>query len=102
MSFNLNALAYPEIIIIDNTEHSASRKGNTVKIPYTDEPDVGIGDTITQKSGKRVIELKVLDVSFLPGGTLQVGTKHKHMLIMEVEIMTASEHKSKNHNSVVK
>ncbi|CDH22559.1 hypothetical protein [Xenorhabdus bovienii] len=98
---NFDQLAYPELIIIDGVEYKGSRKNNTVKIPYTDEPDVGIGRVITQKSGKRFIELKVLDVSFLPDGSLQVATAHPHILTMEVENMTASEHKSKNHNSVV-
>ncbi|MEY0711018.1 hypothetical protein AB7282_08665 [Providencia huaxiensis] len=98
---DFNALAYPEIIIIDGIGHKASRTNNTVRIPYTEEPDAGIGDVIAQKSGKRVIELKILDVSFVPGGTLNVGTVHPHMLTLTVENLTANQHKSKDPSSVV-
>ena len=92
---NFDELAYPEIIYIDGTEYKAQRDMNkgSVSIPYTDEPDVGIGDVITQKSGKRKISLKVLDASFLKGGTLNVGTKHPHVVTLKVENTTAKAHK---------
>jgi hypothetical protein len=92
---NFDELAYPEIIYIEGQEHKARRdmtKG-TVCIPYTDEPDIGVGDVITQKSGKREISLKVLDASFLKGGTLSVGTKHPHVVTLIVENSTAKPHK---------
>ena len=38
---------------------------------------------------------EVLDMSFLPGGTLNVGTNHPHMLTLKVENLTANEHKPK-------
>jgi hypothetical protein len=98
---NINAMAYPEIITIAGLEHKAKRnmsKGE-ILIPYTDEPNVGIGDVLIQKSGLREIALKVLDVSFLKNGSLNVGTKHPHMLTLKVENTTANPHKTPSHSS---
>ena len=98
---DFDAMAYPDIITIAGIEHKAQRnmsKGQ-VLIPYTDEPDVGIGDVIIQKSGSREITLKVLDVSFLKGGSLNVATKHPHMLTLKVENTTANPHKTPSHSS---
>ncbi|SBS34979.1 hypothetical protein MSP8886_03220 [Marinomonas spartinae] len=78
---DFDKLAYPETLTIAGTEYKGQRnmsKGQ-VLVPYTDEPDVGIGDVITQKSGKREIHLKVIDVSFLEDGCLGVGTTYPHM-----------------------
>lgn len=98
---DFNALAYPEKIIISGTEFSGKRNSSqgTLLIPYTTEPDVGIGDTIIQKSGQREIELKVIDASFLAGGTLGVGTKHPNLLMLKVENLTAKPHVSTNQAS---
>jgi len=93
--------AYPEVITIDGAEYKGQRnmsKGQLL-IPYSDEPDVGIGDVIVQKSGKREIHLKVLDASFLEGGTLNVGTKLPHMLTLKVENTTAIPHVTKSARS---
>jgi len=93
---NFDELAYPEIIYIEGQEYKARRDMGkaTLHIPYTVEPDLGIGDVITQKSGKRKIHLKILDVSFLKGGTLSVGTKHPHIVNLTVENATAQSHKT--------
>jgi hypothetical protein len=91
---DFDKLAYPEIIYINGIEYKGNRdmsKGQ-VKIPYSDEPDVGIGDIITQKSGKREINLKVIDASFLEGATLEVGTKHPNLLRLKVENTTSQAH----------
>ncbi|MEM5528070.1 hypothetical protein WN093_04495 [Gammaproteobacteria bacterium AS21] len=92
---NFDELAYSEIIYIEGQEYKAKRDMNkgTVSIPYTDEPDVGIGDVITQKSGKRKISLKVLDASFLKDGTLNIGTKHPNVVKLKVENTTTKAHK---------
>lgn len=87
-------MAYPEKIMISGFEFNGQRnmsKG-TLLIPYTDEPDVGIGDVVIQKSGRREIELKVVDVQFLPGGSLGVGTKHQNLLTLKVENISAQPH----------
>ena len=100
---DLNKLAYPEIVTITGIEYKGQRdmsKGE-LHIPYTEEPDVGIGDVITQKSGKRAISLKVLDASFLEGGTLKVGTKHPHMLTLKVQNTTAQPHLTNKENSTI-
>lgn len=99
---NFDKLAYPEIVTITGTEYKGQRdmpKGQLL-IPYTEEPDVGIGDIITQKSGKREIQLKVLDASFLEEGSLKVGTKHPHMLTLKVENTTAKPHVTNNNPTI--
>lgn len=98
---DFDKLAYPETLTIAGTEYKGQRdmsKGQ-VLVPYTDEPDVGIGDVITQKSGKREIHLKVIDASFLEGGSLGVGTKHPHMLTLKVENTSAQPHVTKHGDS---
>ncbi|WP_260861788.1 hypothetical protein [Citrobacter sp. Marseille-Q6884] len=94
---DFDAMAYPEKFTIAGIEYKGRRNSTEKKvlIPYTEEPDITIGDEITQKLGKGEISLKVLDMSFLPGGTLNVGTKHPHMLTLKVENLTANEHKPK-------
>ena len=44
-----------------------------LSIPYTDEPNVSIGDVISQKSGKQEILLKIIDLSFLEVGHIECG-----------------------------
>ncbi|KZN13608.1 hypothetical protein [Marinomonas sp. TW1] len=98
---DFDKLAYPEKFTISGVEYKGQRNLSQGKalVPYTDEPDVGIGDVITQKSGKREIHLKVVDVSFLEDGTLGVGTTHPHMLTMKVENITAQPHVTKHGDS---
>ena len=98
---DFDAMAYPEIVTISGSEYNAQRnvsKGQ-VLIPYTNEPDVGIGDIITQKSGSREINLKVLDLAFLKGGSLNVGTNHPHMLTLTIENLTSAAHKPSSQSS---
>ncbi|BBQ51127.1 hypothetical protein WP2S18C03_02080 [Aeromonas veronii] len=98
---DFDKLAYPETLTIAGTEFKAKRNmsNGQVLVPYTDEPDVGIGDVISQKSGKREIYLKVIDASFLEGGSLGVGTKHPHMLTLKVENTTSQAHVTKHSTS---
>lgn len=98
---DFNALAYPDLITIAEVEYKAHRNENEVLIPYTEEPDVGAGDIIYQRAGKRQTTLKVLDASFLPGGTLNIGTNHPNMLTLKVENMTENAHKTNQSSSVV-
>lgn len=51
---NFDEMAYPEIIYIDGQEHKAASdlKKSSVNVPYSNEPSVGLGDIIKQKSGK--------------------------------------------------
>jgi hypothetical protein len=103
MDFDFDKLAYPDIVTIAGIEYKSQRdmsKGQLL-IPYSEEPDVGIGDVITQKSGKREIYLKVIDTSFLEGGSLNVGTNHPHMLTLKVENTTAQPHLSNKQQSTI-
>lgn len=98
---DFDAHAYPEKVIIAGSEFSGQRnisKG-TLLVPCSDEPDVGIGDVIFLKSGKREIELKVIDAQFQVGGALSVGTKHKDLLTLKVENITAQLHMTKTQSS---
>jgi hypothetical protein len=98
---NFDKLAYPETVTIAGIEYKGKRdmsKGK-VLIPYTEEPDIGIGDVIVQKSGNREILLKVTDCSFVDGGSLNVGTKHPHMLTLKVQNTSAQPHLPQNNSS---
>lgn len=98
---NFDAMAYPDTFIIDSLEckgHRDPRKSE-VKVPYTNEPNVSIGDVITQKVGKGEVQLKILDMAFLPGGSLNVGTNHPNLLTLNVENITSNEHKPKQSQS---
>ena len=98
---DLDLLAYPEMVFIEGQGYKAKRdmsKGQ-VLVPYTETPDVGIGDVITQKSGKREIHLKVLDVQFLEGGTGNLFTNQPHMLTLHVENSTSLPHKTSSSSS---
>ncbi|VEA69048.1 Uncharacterised protein [Serratia plymuthica] len=89
-------LAYPNTVTIDGIEYRSNRKAgsNIVMIPYSEEPNVGIGDLVYQKAGKNEIILKVIDLDFQPGGTLNVGTPHPNLLNLSVENISSSEHKT--------
>lgn len=99
---DMDKMAYPEIFVVSGVELKGRRdmKKGTVLIPYTDEPDVGIGDVISQKSGQRMVSLKVLDCSFLEDGTLNVGTRHNNMLTLIVENSTAEPFKSSTSSTI--
>lgn len=95
---DFDAMAYPEIFFISGNEFKGRRDSikKTVYIPYSEEPDISIGDIIYQKLGKGEISLKILDMSFLPGGSLNVGTTHPNMLTLKIENITSNEHKPKH------
>lgn len=100
---DFDKLAYPETITIDGIAYKGKRnmsKGQ-VLIPYTDAPNVGIGDVIAQKTDKKDIHLKVTDASFIEGGSLGVGTDHPHMLTLKVANTTAPPPFSKKQPSTI-
>ena len=79
-------LTYPEIIIIDGIELNGKRnmsKGQ-ILIPYTDAPNVCVGDVIVIKSDKKDTYLKVTGTSFVEDGSFGVGTDHPHLLALKV------------------
>jgi len=100
---DFDKMAYPDRVILDGTEYKARRDTSKSKldIPYTEEPDIGIGDVIVQIAGKREIHLKVIDVSFQEGGSLGVGTKHPHILSLNVRNVSSEEHAPKPSGSTI-
>lgn len=103
MDFDFDKLAYPETVFINGVEHKAKRdtSKSKMKIPYTEEPEVGIGDVIVQKAGKREIHLKVTDAQFLEGGSLGVGSNHPNMLTLNVQNVTAEPHLTNRASSTI-
>ncbi|HEV7778095.1 MAG TPA: hypothetical protein VGO76_14595 [Luteibacter sp.] len=88
--------AWPDRVIIDGTEFKARRDADegSVNVPYTTEPEVSVGDVITQKVGRSEVSLEVLEVSFQPNGSLGIGTHHRHLLTLVVEGTTSQAHTS--------
>lgn len=99
---DFDQMSYSGIFVINGLELNGERNisKNTVNIPYTDEPDIGIGDVIIQKTGSRYIELKVIDVDFQVGGTLGIGTSHSNLLRLKIANMTAQQHTSSNSSPI--
>ncbi|MBB1329493.1 hypothetical protein H5087_09050 [Pseudoalteromonas sp. SR43-7] len=91
----INQLAYQEKFLINEIEQNGQRKDNIIMIPYTDEPDIGIDDVIKQLSGQRKIEFKVLDCQFGKNQSLSIGTKHPHILKLQVEHINAEKNNTK-------
>jgi hypothetical protein len=91
---DFDAMAYPDIFMIGGAEHKGQRdrKKGEVLIPYTKPPTVQIGDRIVQRNGPNTVELQVLDVDYLEGGSLGVGTNHPHMLTLSVKNLTSAAH----------
>jgi hypothetical protein len=89
---DFDAHAYPDTFDIGGASLKGrrDRAKSEVYIPYSEEPNVAIGQTISQRSGSNVIELKVLDADFLPDGSQMVGTKHPNLLTLHVENLTAA------------
>jgi|SRR5690554_20719 len=98
---DFDAMAFPEKVTISGSEYEAARNRSTgqVNIPYTNAPDADIGDVITLKTGPREMSLKILDLSFIEGGTLNIGTNHPHLLQLTVENLTSATHKPSTQSS---
>lgn len=98
---DIDAMHYQEKIFISGSEYEASRNRSTgeVNIPYTNAPDADIGDVITLKSGPSEISLRILDLSFIEGGTLNIGTTHPNLLQLTVENLTSAAHRTSTQSS---
>ncbi|ENZ7698694.1 TPA: hypothetical protein L9979_000754, partial [Klebsiella pneumoniae] len=55
MDFDFDDMAYPDIFLISGEEFKGSRNTgkNQVDIPFTDEPQIELGDILIQKIGSR-------------------------------------------------
>ena len=88
-------MAYPDTFVINDKEFKGKRdmRSSEVRIPCTDEPAINIGDTFSQRGSQSNIALKVIDLSFLKGGAMGVGTPHRDMLTLKVENSTSNQHR---------
>lgn len=86
--------AWPDRVTIDGTVHKArvDAGDGLVSLPYTTEPQVSVGDVITQTVGRRETSLEVLEVNFQENGSLGIGTIHRHLLVLSVEPTTSQAH----------
>ena len=94
-------LTYPEVIIIGGVEHNGKRnmsKGQ-ILIPYTDAPNVSVGDVIVQKSEKMDNYFKVTEISFVEDGSFGIGTDHPHLLTLKVANTSIQPQASKKASS---
>lgn len=91
MSFDFDEMAYPDIFFISGKEFKGSRRAgkNQVDIPYTNEPQIELGDVLLQRTGSREHSLKVIDISISRNGTLNVGTPHPHLMTLTIENTSA-------------
>ena len=97
MDFDFDEMAYPDIFLVSGKEFRGSRStGGNVDIPFTDEPQIGLGDILIQKIGSRELSLKVVDLSISKNGTLNVGTPHPHLLTLSIENLSSDAHRTKS------
>lgn len=86
--------AWPDRVTIDGTVFKArvDASDGLVSLPCPSEPQVSVGDVITQTVGRRETSLEVLEVDFQPNGSLGIGTIHRHLLVLTVEPTTSQAH----------
>jgi hypothetical protein len=86
--------AWPDRVTIDGTVFKARVEAGdgVVSLPCASEPQVSVGDVITQTVGRRETSLEVLEVDFQPNGSLGIGTIHRHLLVLTVEPTTSQAH----------
>ena len=86
--------AWPDRVTIDGTVFKArvDAGDGLVSLPCASEPQVSVGDVITQTVGRRESSLEVLEVDFQPNGSLGIGTIHRHLLVLTVEPTTSQAH----------
>jgi hypothetical protein len=84
---NLSDMAYQDKVMFRSGELRCMRgkQGGTLLVPYTDEPDVEIGDSVTLITGNKRLVLAVTDLLLQKGGTLGVGTKHPNLLTLHFQ-----------------
>jgi hypothetical protein len=86
--------AWPDRVTIDGVVFKArvDAGDGLVSLPCPSEPQVSVGDVITQTVGRRENSLEVLEVDFQPNGSLGIGTVHRHLLVLTVEPTTSQAH----------
>lgn len=103
MDLDFNEMSYPDTIAINDCIYRAKRdiSKSIIMIPYTQPPEIEIGDIIVQKTSTADISLRVLDISMMPGGTLNIGTPHANLLKAKIENMTAEKYRKPDTHSTV-
>lgn len=86
--------AWPDRVTIDGMVYKArvDAGDGMVSLPCPSEPQVSVGDVITQTVGRRESSLEVLEVDFQLNGSLGIGTIHRHLLVLTVEPTTSQAH----------
>jgi hypothetical protein len=86
--------AWPDRVTIDGMVFKArvDAGDGLVSLPCAAEPQVSVGDVITQTVGRRESSLEVLEVDFQLNGSLGIGTVHRHLLVLTVEPTTSQAH----------
>jgi len=86
--------AWPDRVTIDGVVFKArvDAVDGLVSLPCASEPQVSVGDVITQTVGRRENSFEVLEVDFQPNGSLGIGTVHRHLLVLTVEPTTSQAH----------
>lgn len=86
--------AWPDRVTIDGVVFKArvDAGDGLVSLPCASEPQVSVGDVITQTVGRRENSFEVLEVDFQPNGSLGIGTVHRHLLVLTVEPTTSQAH----------
>lgn len=94
---DFDELAYPDDFEIGGIVYKGQRdrRKGEVLIPYSVPPSVKIGDTIVQKNGPNLYQLFVTDADYLNDSTLEIGTKHAHMLTLTVQNLASEAVKPK-------
>lgn len=94
---NFDEMAYPDDFEIGGVVYKGQRdrRKSEVLIPYTEAPTVKVGDTIVQKNGPNAFNLLVTDADYLQESTLEIGTKHPHMLTLTVQNLASEAVKPK-------
>lgn len=84
---NFDSQTYGETYFIAGQEFKGSApNGGKISIPYTVLPTVEVEDIIYKKAGNGRVGWVVQDMSCYEDGTMNIGTKHDHLLILSVEL----------------
>ena len=94
---DFDEMAYPDDFEIAGVVHKGQRdrRKGEVLVPYSDPPPVKVGDTIVQKNGPNLFKLLVTDADYLKNSTLEIGTRHPHMLTLTVQNLASEAAKPK-------
>ncbi len=94
-------MAWPNFYQVAGDRMRGRRSRREIMIPYTTLPQIEIGDSFYEETGGRTIEFKAIDLQCIEGGTLNIGTKHPHILKLEVRNVTAEKFEKPKSTGIV-